>query len=161
MDAAGDGQNNRGRKMSIAPSKPKHIEDEIRRYNPRLFTKWNGQTDRWELWHKGKTAVVRIKVIESDERAYRPVDRRILWWIHENDLWRKYKNPRDAYNQITELENQENNYRRKQFQNQITDVTNATFHWMNRGRDGGKGDNPRPVNKAAYYQNYDAVFRRG
>lgn len=90
----------------LAPALNKIEEARILKYDSALQIRWNGQTNRWELWRRGMETgkPVLLVILENADGSYRPVDSRLFEYLVNHDFWRMGKSTKDIAREMQEYE---------------------------------------------------------
>lgn len=94
----------------------KAIWEDIKRYDSALELVWNNEVNRWEVWRNSQSGrKMFITRMENSDGSYRPIDRRLLSYLVNNDGWKKSKVD-DLAREMNDYDEQERNKRRSRWE---------------------------------------------
>lgn len=102
----------------IAPSYNQDVIRDIQRYDRQLCLKWNRLYNRWELW-RNNNMIVRI---ENSNGSFRPIDRRLLSYIVNTDVWKMGKDATTIHKDMLYYERMQKEKRENNFNETLVEI---------------------------------------
>ncbi|MDI6787643.1 MAG: hypothetical protein QME51_04665 [Planctomycetota bacterium] len=109
----------------IKPSYDENVWEKITDYDRALDLVWNCRLGRWEVWRNGRNRRVFVVRWENKDGSYRPLDKRLLYYLVNNDGW-KYKDASAIASEMDEFDRKRTEKTDRELTNRFTEVAKYT-----------------------------------